>query len=240
MSSFDFSGDQYYNIAMQRYKIPSNFNVSSRIPLDSEYLDADFFELIVSSLSEQAFSKADFEKFPVDIILNYLRKTHQLYLWKKLPEIEQAISTISKHFEQSHPSIAIIDIFFRDYREKLTTHIEHEEAELFPYIEILADFEKNGSVQAEQLSKLKKYDLRKFITEHTNTEDDIEEVLRAIRLYKPTQSNESPYRIILTHLKLFELDLNLHARIEEEVLIPKCIKLEEVMNWSLQLMHQRN
>jgi regulator of cell morphogenesis and NO signaling len=71
-----------------------------------------------------------------------------------------------------------------------------------------------------------RYSIAEFLKDHHDTEDELKDIREAIRLYQPPSTNESLYRILLTQLETFEQDLHVHALIEEEVLIPKALKLE--------------
>ena len=67
-----------------------------------------------------------------------------------------------------------------------------------------------------------------------DTEDELKDIRETMRLYQPPATNESLYRILLTQLETFEQDLHVHARIEEEVLIPKALKLESELQSRIQ------
>jgi regulator of cell morphogenesis and NO signaling len=74
------------------------------------------------------------------------------------------------------------------------------------------------------------YSIDRFLNDHHDTEDELKDIRQTIRLYDPPQTNESLYRILLTQLQAFEQDLCVHANIEEEVLIPKALKMEKELN----------
>lgn len=71
------------------------------------------------------------------------------------------------------------------------------------------------------------YSLQKFIDNHHDTEKDLSNVKEAILNYEPPESNQTPYRILLTQIDAFEKDLSVHALIEDSVLIPRALQLEK-------------
>jgi len=196
-------------------------------------LSGDRMEFIASLLrvfEEKIFSPADFESYPVDIIVDYIQRTHIFYFETKLPEIEQSIGLLSDHYESHHPILTALHSFFHRYVNDLSEHIGVEESILLPYIKILGDAGKTPADFSAFIVARRDYSIDRFLEEHHDTEDELKDIRQTIRLYDPPQTNESLYRILLSQLQAFEQDLFIHAHIEEEVLIPKALALEKELN----------
>jgi regulator of cell morphogenesis and NO signaling len=167
------------------------------------------------------------QKFSVDDILNYLQVTHQYYLNKKLPEIEQSLLHIFSKYGQSHHLLASLAIFFNNYKNKLVDHIRMEEKQLFPYIRKIIVASKINSVCAESLEINPEFSIEKFIASHSPIEDELQEVSEIIKKYSGNEATPLPYKIFLNQVELFELELRKHAIIEDHVLVPMVIELEK-------------
>lgn len=208
---------QRYDIG-QAHHLVYSYEELTRLGINAEFVFAllDVFE------DDRSFSKDDFEKFSIDLILDYIRKTHQYYLQRKLMEIEQSIHLLMQNYPVAHPLLVILNDFFSDYKDHLTSHISVEESQLLPYIEHLARVEEGkASYQARPA-----YSLNTFLIHHHDTEKDLAEVREAILRYSPPLTSETPYRILLSQLQVFEKDLAVHALIEDEVLLPRAMNLE--------------
>jgi regulator of cell morphogenesis and NO signaling len=201
----------------QRYTIP--------LPNSLEP-DEGFVSAILRSFEENSFAAAEFDRFPIELIVDYVKRTHALYLQKTLPEIEQSILLIHDYYTPSHPLLQKLHSFFQRYYTDLSTHLEEEETKLLPYILLLVKAEKDESAIPEFLLQKGEYSIRKFVDGHHDTEDELTEMRRTISGYTPPPTNESLYRILLLQLESFEQDLRVHARMEEDVLIPKALTLE--------------
>ncbi len=171
------------------------------------------------------FPHEEFQKFSVNEILNYLKLTHEFYLDKKLPEIEQTALQVFIKYNDSHQTLGLLCLFFADYKRKLEDHINYEEKELFPYILKLSKLNKN-STEEEILNVLSSFSIRQFISNHTKIEDELQEVRKIILKYSGNKSTPLPYRIFLSQLHHFEIELAKHAMLEDEVLIPMVIAKE--------------
>jgi regulator of cell morphogenesis and NO signaling len=188
------------------------------------------YALLQTFEDEKAFSEKEFDKFSLEIIIDYIHRTHGYYLSKKLLEIEQSINILLKDYADNHPLLPVLNKFFNEYRASLTTHIRAEEKQLLPYIKNLLKFEKEANdVEAYKLAT-KDYSVQSFIDSHHDTEKDLSDVRNAILEYQPPITNQTPYRILVTQLEAFEKDLFVHALIEDKVLIPRVLQLEDKLS----------
>jgi len=209
--------NEFYPQVIQRYPVPP-------MP-DGEY--KDFIPALLRAFEEKSFNVAEFDPFPVHLIVDYIQHTHVYYLSKKLPEIEQCILLLSDHYESHHPILVALQNFFRNYVQDLSEHIRAEETRLLPYIDLLQEATRTSLGFSRWLLSHDDYSIDRFLCDHHDTEDELKDIRQTIRLYEPPQTNESLYRILLLQLQSFEQDLWIHAHIEEEVLIPKARALEQ-------------
>ncbi|HXB06618.1 MAG TPA: hemerythrin domain-containing protein [Puia sp.] len=215
--------NDFYPQVMQRYV--------SGPPLPGEH--KEFIATLLRVFEEKLFCAHDFEAFPVEIIVDYVQRTHVYYFQKKLPEIEQSILLLSGLYDSHHPILAALQNFFHRYVQDLSEHIHAEEDLLLPYIRTLQNADKTPAHFSGFVLARQDYSVDRFLSDHQDTEDELKDIRQTIRLYDPPQTNESLYRILLTQLQAFEQDLSVHAHIEEEVLIPKALKMEKDLNAQL-------
>lgn len=217
---------------LQRYAHPLENNLlHSYYELKDLNIDKNFiYALLRSFENDSEFSPRDFSNFPLAIIVDYIRRTHRLYLSKKLGEIEQSIDILLKNYEDNHPLLLILKTFFHDYKTHLTTHIKFEERHLLPYIDSLIEAGNGNTHKLESIIADKNFRIQTFIDSHADTESDLSEVRSAILSYDPPNTNQTPYRILITQLEMFESDLRIHALIEDKVLVPRAQQLEQELS----------
>jgi regulator of cell morphogenesis and NO signaling len=216
---------------LQRYAHPLENNLlHSYHELKDLNVDQNFiYALLRSFENENDFSSRDYSNFPLEIIVDYIRRTHRLYLSKKLGEIEQSIDILLENYDDNHPLLLVLKTFFRDYKGHLTTHIKYEERQLLPYIDSLIEAGKGNTQKLESISSDQNFRIQTFIDSHSDTEDDLSEVRSTILRYNPPATNQTPYRILITQLEMFESDLKIHGLIEDKVLVPRAQQLEQVL-----------
>ncbi len=191
-------------------------------------INPDFMVAIIKAIDQDHKpDKKLLMKFPIETILDYLKKTHRYYLEKKIPEIEQSLHDIIRQNNQENSVMFALGNLFIAYKKKLTDHIKSEEEELFPYIEFLIN-QMRGDFNFKASSKIiSKFTIHHFEESHSNVEEDIEKTRETIVRYSPKQSFVMSYRIFLNQLDIFEKDLHRHSIIEDQVLVPKALQLED-------------
>jgi regulator of cell morphogenesis and NO signaling len=185
------------------------------------------YVLLRSFEDSSTFTPTEYTRFSLQTIIDYIRRTHRYYLSKKLQEIEQSIGILIRDYSGDHPLLSILDNFYRDYKKSLTEHIKAEEMHVLPYIDMLIKMEFDRTLPSRPVSQVNAFSLKNFIENHHDTEKDLSQVRNTILEYKPPVTNQTPYRILLTQLQIFEKDIAVHALIEDHVLIPRALELEE-------------
>jgi regulator of cell morphogenesis and NO signaling len=173
---------------------------------------------------ESSFNANNFNSFSLAVIVDYIQKTHNYYLSKKLLEIEQSIALLLKDYEAQHPLLTVLQNFYARYHKHLADHIHEEETILLPYILALENKSKNVFESSSLMQA--GFSLQHFIESHHDVENDLSVARKAILKYNPPATNSTPYRILLSQLQALEKDLAIHALIEDHVLLPRALRLE--------------
>ena len=210
-------------------QIESRFVVSSQKSSDhilKPSIAEDFYmDLLCVFNDPEKFKASDFKDYPLSSILLYLRSTHDLYRTKSLQEVSSAIENLSKKENYFGKLQLSLERFFSRFKSELEAHINEEEEELFPYIEtlLLAKNKNQFSTATDQ-----KATLNRFLKHHDDhLEKDLNSLVNALNKLSETYQDSFAFRMLVNRISIFELDLKIHAKIEEEVLVPKALILEE-------------
>jgi regulator of cell morphogenesis and NO signaling len=207
----------YTEQILQRYGHPNNNSVSVDINKFNDLID----ELSHVFESPKQFHAEVFQNFPIEFIVDYIRRTHRLYLFTKLPEIEQSIYLLLQDYSEEHPLLNILMDFYSSYKIELSLHICEEEQHLLPYCDFLLGMHKKGIDAFQFFNKSKRFSLLEFENDHhDDSEKNLKEIQQTIRAYDPPCTNITPYRILLHQLHNLERDLCIHGLIEDLVLVP--------------------
>ncbi len=186
-----------------------------------------FLEIINSFLDDEYFPREHLISFPLRLIVDYLTRTHQDYLEKRIPEIEAIISSREEACYEKEEHNFLLLKFFREYKEELILHIRREDEQVFPYalgIEKLYHEMDSRSIKPDEIPR---YSIMDYLREHDNIEEKLFDLKNIIIKYLPPPRNpEACFRVIAMLFDL-EKDMNDHSRIEEKVLVPKVAVMEQ-------------
>jgi regulator of cell morphogenesis and NO signaling len=210
--------DQVSQLLNRRFALKDENGQSLRMSLDMH------MDLLMAFHEPHAFDKIAFSFYPLEDILEYLKATHRYYLSDLLKRIRFSIDELSKSKNDLSELQSALFQFFNYFENDLIEHVREEEKDLFPYIQQLIAA-KSG--QTPNQSTKEKMELDDFLHHHDSQAEDLLERLVNFLNEKIKQFPDNmSLSILLTRLQFFMRDLQVHSKIEEEVLIPKAIDLE--------------
>jgi regulator of cell morphogenesis and NO signaling len=213
---------------LARYEVRNVQLVHHLTEMTDLQVNQPFLQTLLKMFEDDTcFPKDELEQHSLEVILDYIQRTHRFYLQKKLPEIEQSIEQLLTNYDDKHPILPLLRNFYLSYKSELTAHIRSEDQQLLPHIRLLLETEQNYFNPTVVAEKLKGYSLQNFMDTHSDTEGDLQMVRESIKQYDPIPTNATLYRILLSQLELFEQDLHVHAQIEDLVLIPRALAIEK-------------
>lgn len=168
---------------------------------------------------------ADFNTWPLDLLADYVEKRHHRYVQTKIVEIIPYLTKVASVHGQRHPELEEVLELFRGCAEDLTHHMEKEEQILFPYIRTMVTGDSTpanfGTVQNP---------ISMMMDEHTAEGERFRKIAALTNDYTPPADGCSTYRVTYALLKEFEDDLQLHIHVENNILFPKAVMLENKNN----------
>jgi len=157
------------------------------------------------------------------IITLFLRNTHQYYLEEKYPQIR---SYITQMFELNGQSaMQMVEKFFDQYFAEVKEHLHYEDQIVFTYVNNLFDcYEKKQTTCLPG-----NYSVSDYQEHHEDIEDKLEDLKNLLLKHLPLDNDQQIRRKLLFSLFELEYDLNIHTRIEDEILIPLVEKMERTI-----------
>jgi regulator of cell morphogenesis and NO signaling len=160
-----------------------------------------------------------FDSEHIDTIIGFLRNAHYYFKNDKYPEIH---SYIKKLFAKN-PSdeIRLIEKFFDDYFKEVSEHLDYEEGIAFPYFRSLLPGKGD-----ELLKEQTKFSGTEYLEHHTDIESKLGDLKNLLFRHISLKNDPVNRRKLLFSLIELEYVLSIHSLIEETILIPLIINLE--------------
>ena len=193
--------------------------------LDRKQVIKSFYEF--DSCHRLSFKQL--ETYPIELLTEFLKHSHHLFIKDKLPYIVH----LAKALKGNQGLQGLLPEFVED----LIRHIYEEEDTTFKYIHLLSEIKK-GTEKApfSKLMSFEGYSLRAEFEDH---QDDGE--LDAIRTLIPSIDKSTLHgRVLVSEIKAFDREMIYHAEIENNIFFPKAIELEEEVKSKLKILSSLN
>ncbi len=170
--------------------------------------------------------KIELQNFPMDLLVEYLKHSHYLFVKKKLPYIARLIESTPA---QGNHTAVIQDLkfVFPLFVEEFIHHIYEEEDTLFSYVLLLKQYLHSEGNPSKLYFRMENYSLHHFSMEHAEHDDDMQGIRKITREYTLEENAPLPLRVLFSELKSLEQELKIHARVENDILFPKALMLEQ-------------
>lgn len=165
--------------------------------------------------------------YPIDLIIEYLRHSHYLFIKRQLPFLASLINTLETDHQKYCQIVKDLKLIFPVFVEDFIHHVYEEEDTLFSYIMVLKNATKKNYHHGELHYILEKNTIQKFAVEHEIHDDEMVGIRQMLNNYESDSSTPQNISVLFSALQKFEHDLIVHAKVENEVLFPKALMLEK-------------
>jgi len=188
-------------------------------------------EAVVNDLNAignaSSFAGIDFKSWPLDLLADYIEKTHHRYVEDKSPELISYLDKICEVHGENHIELYEIKELIQQTVGNLSQHMKKEELVLFPYIRKMEKAKRTGELLQKPSFASIQNPINQMESEHSAEGDRFRSIETLSNNYTPPEDACNTYRVTFAMLKEFQDDLHLHIHLENNILFPKSILLEK-------------
>lgn len=189
--------------------------------------EADLLNELNAVLATKNDSAIDFNSWSLDLLIDYIEKTHHRFVEEKTPVLLQYFDKLCNVHGANHPELFEIQKLFKESAGELAPHMKKEELILFPFIKEMTNATKShGSVSKPHFKTVKK-PISVMMEEHNNEGERFRTIANLTNNYSTPEDACNTYKATFTMLKEFEEDLHKHIHLESNILFPKAKALEK-------------
>ncbi|MFA7444739.1 MAG: iron-sulfur cluster repair di-iron protein [Flavobacteriaceae bacterium] len=200
--------------------------VSEKKSLNAANLQRDLEEI----LQKTEGSSIDFKAWPLDLLADYVEKTHHRYIEDKTPVLLAFLNKLCKVHGDRHPELFEIDRLFNESAQDLAAHMKKEELILFPFIRKMVSTRISGRPLERPQFGTVENPIEMMKHEHDTEGERFREIARLTDNYTPPADGCNTYRTAFLMLEEFEQDLHKHIHLENNILFPSALNLEKTFN----------
>ena len=171
----------------------------------------------------------DFNSWDIDLLADYIEKTYHRYIKEKTPILLQYLEKIRDVHGENHPELFEIYDLFSHSAMDLSMHLQKEERILFPMIRQMSESESSN--QDTELGHCGTIEnpISVMMSEHVTEGARFEKISELSQGYTVPSDGCNTFRAAYTLLDEFEQNLHKHIHLENNILFPKAIKLEQLL-----------
>ena len=193
---------------------------NKKFNIDDVYKDLE-------NLSNQKSNDIDFNSWPLDLLADYVEKTHHRYVEENTAVLLQYLNKLCKVHGDRHPELFEINELFVESAKDLGAHLKKEELLLFPFIKkMVAAKQKGENVEKPHFGSVEN-PVAMMKHEHTIEGDRFVKIGALTNNYQFPEDACGTYQVTFKMLEDFEKDLHTHIHLENNILFPKAIELEK-------------
>ena len=184
----------------------------------------------VTQFTSQDEGKLEFQNASLTELIAHILDTHHVFTKSEMDRLQLLADKVLAAHGGNHPELVHMDELFTRLCADLKPHMFKEEQILFPYIVALAEAaDQNRPVPFAPFGTVNN-PIRMMMREH----DTAGEILRELRAltsdYKVPADACISYKTLYQALENFEKDLHQHIHLENNILFPKALELEDALN----------
>jgi regulator of cell morphogenesis and NO signaling len=172
----------------------------------------------------------DYKTWSLDLLADYIEKTHHRYVEEKILEIKPYLAKICSVHGDRHPELFEVNELFIAGAGELVKHMKKEEFILFPYVRKIVVVERSKEEMEQAPFGTVQNPIQMMMDEHEIEGERFRKISELTNNYTAPDDACGTYRVTFGLLREFEEDLHLHIHLENNILFPNAIKLEQKLS----------
>jgi regulator of cell morphogenesis and NO signaling len=159
-------------------------------------------------------------------LIAHIESTHHVFTRQELARVAPLMEKVLRVHGEHHPELERVAECFQAMADDLGPHLEKEERILFPYLRNL----EAGQAPSDCCFGTVQNPVRAMMSEHDQVGDVLRELRKVTRDFTVPEDACGSYRSLYMGLNALEQDLHIHIYLENHLLFPRAIALEETVN----------
>jgi regulator of cell morphogenesis and NO signaling len=181
----------------------------------------------LEALRQTTDDSRDWRREPLAALSVYIIDKHHYFTRQEIEHLEKLFDKVCSRHGDNHPELFEAQKTFYQLKQDLIPHMLKEEQVLFPYITRMEEAAGRGLPVPPPFFGTFQNPVRMMMLEH----DTAGELLRTLRAttgdYTPPADACISYQTLYQALSGFEADLHQHIHLENNLLFPRAIEMEE-------------
>ncbi|MBK7775896.1 MAG: hemerythrin domain-containing protein [Sandaracinaceae bacterium] len=163
----------------------------------------------------------------VSALIGHILRDHHDFERHEAPRLAELAGDVARLHGRTRPELIRLSEYTETLADELEAHLAREERVLFPFLLALEAAAKAGGVRPQAPFASLRHPLQIMSAEHA-VEDSLLESIRSLTGgYACPADADEPWRELIDGLRALDVDLTRHVLLEDGVLFPLALALEE-------------
>lgn len=193
-------------------------------------IDRENLEIELSHIGyAEKIPSQNFAQWEIDFLINYIINTHHAYINRSIPVMTQYIEKAANVHVHAYKETLTVHALWSEIVDEITSHMLKEEQVLFPFIKQLVSANRHHSKLNPPSFATVKNPIYMMEHEHNAVGKLVKEIQRITSNYSTPPEACNTYKVAYAKLNEFAEDLFMHIHLENNILFPRAIVLENKM-----------
>lgn len=172
-------------------------------------------------------SSEDWSAQSLGSLASHIVNKHHAYIRRELPRLAELASKVVNRHGDTKLELPQIQVKVAQISEELTEHLAKEEVVLFPYITKLERAKEEGTAKPKGCFGTVANPIAMMTQEHDSAGALMADIRQLSSGYVPPVGACPTYHAFYNGLHEFEQDLHQHIHLENNILFPRALAMEE-------------
>jgi regulator of cell morphogenesis and NO signaling len=171
-------------------------------------------------------STENWQAQPLSDLIDHINSTHHVFVREECPRIEALAAKVVGVHGKRHPELLQVQEVFSELSGELNVHLMKEEQILFPYVIRMEESALSGEPVPPAMFGTVMNPVRMMMQEHDGAGDALRRLRAMTSDYAAPDDACVSFRTLCQALRDFEADLHQHIHLENNILFPRAVAME--------------
>jgi len=196
--------------------------IALKSALEEKNIDLDSILMELKAIDRTQVLDVDYENWSSERLIDHILDKHHGYVRRIVEQLTPMLAKVEMVHGGWRPELVEINRLYTALSQELLQHMRKEEEILFPAIRTLGETKNAFGSIAQPISMMEH--------EHDSAGDFMKRIHELTDGYTLPKGACATYTVVYKTLNEFEEDLFTHIHLENNILFPRAMKLEEKLN----------
>ena len=169
----------------------------------------------------------DWAATSMEALVNHILSKHHEYVRNEIPRLQKILEKVEAVHGKNHPNVVTVNRLFGELAQELASHMLKEEDVLFPYVIKMERAVLAGSSAPPAFFGSVRNPTAAMVQEHEAAGELLGEIRKSCDDFKVPPDVCTTFRAMYQGLEEFERDLHQHIHLENNILFPRALRMEQ-------------